>query len=420
MAQRCGLPASLKGASWSPWNGISVYGIKIEQPEALQKQFAKPLLQIESIRIVPTWREMAKRRLVMQSIEIKKPEFSVPIEILSHFSSKAAPTQQQPIVKNEPAGSPTPKKTSPSSAPKNEEKVKLSKQPENQPKAPPSPPIEADLRTTWVHISDARFELISSFSETPLYEIFSADGWIPIGGNGSKSTLALRGIRSIGSSAEEKLTLPVLFQKRTLNFGPVKTSIANTTCELGASIGFVRHFPFQASFRTPDQEVEPFDISAERSMQIESFGGSGNLRGLLSIPQTWRGQAYFKATKINVHAPSNDLSFDHGNALFSFSTRAISCLDARMIGDDLSLLGNATILGDGRMAAAGRLVSSPENLIMASKDFGKNDSIPTLTPLSTPQRAALDMQLLGRLGKSLFLKTDPEAEPMLLKLFNQD
>ena len=74
----------------------------------------------------------------------------------------------------------------------------------------------------------------------------------------------------------------------------------------------------------------------------------------------------------------------------------LSCLDARLIGDDLSLLGNATLLADGRIAAALRMVTAPEIASTLTQHAFPNISPPpVLTPLSTPQRVAFDLDLSG-------------------------
>ena len=78
-----------------------------------------------------------------------------------------------------------------------------------------------------------------------------------------------------------------------------------------------------------------------------------------------------------------------------------------MIGDDLSVLGNVSLLADGRGAGIARLVAAPESVAaIVSRVFPNIAGAPSLTPLATPQRAAFDLEAFGtvrqpflRLGK---------------------
>jgi len=72
----------------------------------------------------------------------------------------------------------------------------------------------------------------------------------------------------------------------------------------------------------------------------------------------------------------------------------------RIIGDNLAFLGNATLLADGRLAAAIRMVAPPETATTISQyAFPNSQPPPPLTPLATPQRAALDLEAFGIIGR---------------------
>jgi hypothetical protein len=109
----------------------------------------------------------------------------------------------------------------------------------------------------------------------------------------------------------------------------------------------------------------------------------------------------------------NKASFNQGQALIVFQQGILRCIDARLVGDDLSLLGNGMALGDGRFAGHLRIVAAPESLAAIAKRI-QNDSPLQLTPLSTPQRAALDMRAFGFPGR-VFYQANPAAKPVRLK-----
>ena len=84
------------------------------------------------------------------------------------------------------------------------------------------------------------------------------------------------------------------------------------------------------------------------------------------------------------------------------------------LGEQASIIANAAVLSDGRMAGIARIVAAPESLIAVSRFFRPDAAEPHLTPLSTPQRAALDLQIYGRPGNLLF-RPDPVAAPLRLR-----
>jgi hypothetical protein len=79
----------------------------------------------------------------------------------------------------------------------------------------------------------------------------------------------------------------------------------------------------------------------------------------------------------------------------------------RLIGDDLSILANAAVIAGGRAAAAIRFVAHPGTLVHLAQRL-QPDLNPPLTPLSTPQRAALDLRAFGSLD-NLTLEVGPNG-----------
>jgi hypothetical protein len=89
-------------------------------------------------------------------------------------------------------------------------------------------------------------------------------------------------------------------------------------------------------------------------------------------------------------------------------------VDARLIGDELSLLGNATLLADGRAAGAARLVAAPESVTGIVSRIFPHLAAPSLTPLATPQRAAFDLEAFGNISQ-LFLRLGRDGPVVNLK-----
>ena len=136
----------------------------------------------------------------------------------------------------------------------------------------------------------------------------------------------------------------------------------------------------------------------------ESITAATRLCGLLLAPATWQGDLVIESASPSIHLASHDAKFDRGNAVTILRGGILSCVDARLIGDELSLLGNATLLANGRVAGAARIVSAPGTLTsIASQAFPLVKETPILTPLSTPQRSAFDLEASGTIHE-IFLQ----------------
>ena len=121
-------------------------------------------------------------------------------------------------------------------------------------------------------------------------------------------------------------------------------------------------------------------------------------------PSSWQGDLLAEAVSPTLGIASHEAKFDKGSAITVLRGGVISCVDARLIGDGLSLLGNATLLADGRAAGVARVVSEPDTVsAIARRVFPMLQDPLSLTPLSTPQRAAFDVVAFGNIHH-LFLR----------------
>jgi len=89
-------------------------------------------------------------------------------------------------------------------------------------------------------------------------------------------------------------------------------------------------------------------------------------------------------------------------------------VDARLTGEETTVMGNGAMLTDGRTAAIARIVAAPDTLLAISRFTQPSSSEPELTPLSTPQRAALDLRFFGQPGNFLY-QPNPAAPPLPLE-----
>ena len=189
----------------------------------------------------------------------------------------------------------------------------------------------------------------------------------------------------------------------TLN--PVSDYISDVTQKVRVQAGIVAIWVESTPFSPPSGPATGFSNGPHPKSKFLAFIAAGTIaasarfRGLLLAPGSWQGEFVAEATSLSARIAGHDAKFDRGNALAVLHGGTLSCLDARLIGDDLSLLGNATVLADGQIAAVLRLVAPPETLsAITSRAFSNCPQPPVLTLLATPQRAALDLELSGQIS----------------------
>ena len=407
------LETSIQGSSWSPWNGLTIYGLSIKQPAPLSKAISRPMLSVESIRVYPDWRALLKKQLVIRGIELQKPDLTIPIELLSQIpSAPVDPTlaaKQPKLAEGQPPTGDTPATPRVTPAP-HPAGPALAAKPET---TPPSAPLVVTDPTAWITFSDARLSIVSAMSKEPLYRISSIHGALPISGKSAGSKLVLNGVSVLGNAIPGEVNIPVKWQAPVLSLGVIHAGALGIDCKLEAKIGLTPGIPFLIGGAIPKQEGREIVLSESLHAKLGSIAGEGRFQGYALAPGSWQGQCVMQSLLIDAVFAGNKASFNQGQALIVFQQGILRCIDARLVGDDLSLLGNGMALSDGRFASHLRIVAAPESLAAISRRI-QNDSPLQLTPLSTPQRAALDMRAFGFPGQ-VFYQANPAAQPVLLK-----
>ncbi|MBC7979317.1 MAG: hypothetical protein H7Y36_02000 [Armatimonadetes bacterium] len=423
--QRISLETSVRGATWSPWNGVTLYGLQVRQAEPLREAIKSPLLSVKEIRVMPTWRALIRRQLLIKNINIQQPSLTIPIELLSQIPTKQpdpslAVKPPELAVKPPDLAMVSPKSEKLAPPPSGGHTAPLPKPQQASPSQPEAPVArieslpENPQPTIWIDISDARLKIVSTLTRSPLYQISKLDGKLPIGGKNAESSLTLRNIKSFGSLLAGKMKIPIEWKTPVLKFGALDGGFFGLDCVMEAQFALTPNIPFQISSAIPTQKDKEISFGELLHAKLGSVAAGGLLKGLLLIPGSWQGRFAAQSSDIASRYTDQEGRFEQGRALVIFQNGALSCVDARLTGESLSILGNATLISDGRAAANARIVGPPETLAAISKHTRPDDSAPKLTFLSTPQRAALDLKIFGRLGE-FYYQPDPGYAPILLK-----
>jgi len=221
--------------------------------------------------------------------------------------------------------------------------------------------------TVWITISDARLQILSVAATRPLFEIRNIAGKIPMGGKSEGSKLRLGSVKSLGNTLSKAATIPLHWKENILRTDIIATDFSEITCDIQASMRLTRGLPFQIYALTKEQSEKKIEISESVDVTLGTVAGQGRFQGYLIAPGTWQGQCFAEALDIVGSFQGQENHFERGQMVVIFKDAILRCLDARLIGETMSILGNATMLKDGRAAAIARIVSEPDTLMEFSK-----------------------------------------------------
>jgi hypothetical protein len=269
--------------------------------------------------------------------------------------------------------------------------------------------------TAWLHLKNASFTLFSADSGKAWVQVSGLNGSIPVAGKSARSTLRVRFIRSNGTEFLTDLNAALDWQSPLLSLKPLETEIHGIKLVIAGKLGLLNRLPAQIEVQLPRQALAPVPLPAQGHAESEAIAANGRIRGLLLAPGSWQGELVTEAQNPSVTLAGHEAKFDRGSAVTVLQGGMLSCIDARLIGDDLSLLGNATLLADGRAAAVLRMVAASESATaIARRLFPTIPQAPSLTPLSTPQRVAFDLEAFGNI-RQLFLRLGNQGPIVELK-----
>jgi hypothetical protein len=392
------LEASIGGASWSPWNGATLRDLRIEQPTVLRAAVGSPLLEVAILRARPAWLASLRGRLTLAELDLQKPRIVLPVQLLTHFARDQTPAAEEPAPDSEPEPETQP-------APEPQEPPLAALPPPAPPDAAPGAivtpaPLPADPRpTTWLRIRDGSFKLVTATMAGALIEVPGINGDLPIAGGPAGADIAIGRLEILGQALLPPLQAPLIWQEPVLKIGPVSTGQDGMNLNFAARIARAGGLPLQVELQIPEQAFPGLDVAGGRA-EAGQIAADFRFRGLLLAPTTWESDFITRASDINLALQGQPTHFGIGGCLAVLRRGVISCVDARLIGDDLSFLANGTILHDGRAAAVLRIVSAPETATNLSRRLLPGiDDAPAFTELSTPQRVALDLEAFGRLGE---------------------
>ena len=397
ISARTGVEAAVGRISCTPWGGIAVADLVLQQPDELRTTVAGPLLEVRRIVAVPAWRRVFEGKLEFAEVRVEQPRAVVAVEMLARLASRAVP---QPPAASPPVAAAVP------SSPASGSTVPASPPPVAAVPAPavPSPPVavpaEDDLpETAWLVIQDAALQVRSAAMKGSLFEVAGIEARIPVAGKAATSSVALERIDGFGRTLASGLALPLAWKAPELRLGPCDLGVAGLKVKLFAVAGRLPGTPFAVEVAVPPQPFDGSKVFPQFRPVAEQVEARAQWIGLLRVPSSWQGLAQAAARRPVLAAGGEERRFDEARMAAMLQGGVLHCPDFRLIGDRLSLLGNGRF-GGGQGGAVLRMVVPPDDAAAISRRFSAPATAagPVFQPLETPVRVYLDLRWISYAG----------------------
>ncbi|MFK7910741.1 MAG: hypothetical protein AB8F34_09060 [Akkermansiaceae bacterium] len=409
LKKRTGQDWEINCMSWSPWNGVTLYDVRMLQPEELREQLNNPVMVVEKLTVRPYWTQLAKGRLHPKRVEIDSPELTVSIEMIAAIASRTVAPKQQAR-----AQTPTPKPPE-KTEPKPADDKRVPEKPEKK-TAPPVRPQDTPPKKrilpglpVQIEIANARCKLVSVSKNLEILTVDGLDYSHSLLGEDAWGGIQIRRLQFLGmyefSDLSHKIEWkrPYLeIQNDALEFGGVETRVI---AQLGLAKSRIGRLPFLIDFTIDRQKIESASWLEKIAMVVsaDSLLTRFRINGLLHKPDTWRADGLLTADKISIKEShgNHDVAFDKVNVPVILRQGVLRWADVRFISEDISIMGNGAVsLRDGHLSVT-RIVASPMAAAMLTRGIRGSHLIDARSrwwyDLDTPDRKMRDLVVSGPL-----------------------
>lgn len=415
-----GLAWEISGATWSPWNGITVKELsaRVKEPSGEPSLELLPLLTLRETELKPYWGQLLRGKKLFREILVEEPVLNIPLEGLL----VVAPSQPAPLPEPTPKVQPKPK---PSDRPEGPETAPPKKPTAAKPKAPskakpkPKPkaePVAPDEKRFWLRIRNARVRLYSLKHDAAL-ELHSLDANLPLAGPQTQGKLSWEKVTLMGQPLIAGKTLAIDWkhphwtlpnEELTLRL-PAISSLQAEPPAFKVMVGGLfqlrgkgHNFRFNAAL--PNQPFPDYLIhhSSRFHLSAQSVASRFAGRGRLLEPNTWQFNSSLALDELAVFSELRErhLSFDTARAELQLRRSTLVLPSFALRSERASVMGNGQLHLGGYLLAVARLVADPEfnerltNLAIGSNITGGWTSS-WLRPLETPDRYYRDLHFEG-------------------------
>lgn len=363
---RTGMDWEVHGMSWSPWGGVNIKEAVMLQPEELREDIDQPLLEVQRITVQPYWRQLLRGEMKLREVSVDSPQITVAVEMLAALTSnvsrpRVAQASQKSVVEQPKVQPTTPKHPRPQSA--NNKKPKPKKKPVVSPQdtQPERPAAGLPLR---VLVKNASVNVLSVVKDLELLGSSGVDLNLPLAGEDTEGMIHISELNIPGVETIRDVEQVVVWKRPYLEMEEQIFELGGVKLRGITQLGVLRGFPFLIDLVIDPQELESLSLLDRVALDVKSdqLAGRARASGSLVNPLSWKSSMLVQSSGFSVlekHG-GRQLHFDELFIPAVFQVGTLNWSSARVIGEDISFLGNGRLSIQDGITSVTRLVAEPE------------------------------------------------------------
>lgn len=408
---RTGMDWQVQGMSWSPWNGFTVRGAKMLQPKSMRAHLVQPLLEVERIQVRPYWGQLFRGHPRIREFIVHAPKITVSAEMLAALASDAAQKQSPPQSNNpqEAVVPNTPVKPQPPTSPQGKPK---------QPKPDPKPPVKKSTKPVTLPdgkerppaglalhlvVKNASIRVVSISKGVDLLDVKNINLNLPVLGEDAEGTIQLGEVKVPAVERMHDIEQTIVWKRPYLEVEEQTVEIDGVKIRYIAQLAIARGAPFLVDMVVDSQRLDHVTLLDRFAVDLQAGKIAGKIKasGALTKPMTWKSSAIVMADQLSMTEKHGDhkIHFDELSIPAVFQRGSLRWSSARVIGEDVSVLGNGSVSVRDGVNSVTRFVVSPEIALGLRRAMNGAHLIKSgdrwWQDLDTPDRKYRDVCLTG-------------------------
>lgn len=406
LSQRTGLEWAIDGQSWNGLNRLQIDRVSISQPQGIEE--SRPMLTVRELRVTTA---LYKFRPVLKRLEITQPVGVVSLEMLGALAgglNESASADTRPQVVPPDANAPAPDVPDAPTVPATDVPDEPTAPPAEQPEIPPRDlPPEVDLV-----VRGGSLTVVRDGVENAIAVIDGVEMTMPLIGADRRGYLAWEKGAFFPESERKWSPTQRKMAIQLINNEVVVDEVFNSPVGANVQVGIrarpSRSLPLRAEITLPEQAVEEMEIFGGRlTASAERVSARWRIGGALGVPQTMRMELALAADNLHVedHGRDQTVHFYQSRIEADVTRSGARLRRLRMIGSELSLLGNATVNGAGDVAGLLRIYADGSAAGYLQEHLSGMPAFrspkPWMARSETPERRRRDIRIKGDVKRML-------------------
>ncbi|HBI33287.1 MAG TPA: hypothetical protein DDY45_14685, partial [Verrucomicrobiales bacterium] len=325
--------------------GVTVSKLQVFVPADLGQK--NPLFSVGEIRIDVSWLSLLKGKRRWDRLEVNQLDVNVAIETVREIiamptenSSKSVVLQGQPDqderYHSNPEGQSADEKTEQSPLVPSDVPSKVDR--------PNVIPMPIENFEGEIIVSNAKVRIFSERVSGLSLTLDQIEGEIPLWGSTRKGEISCGEISLSEEISEVGLTIPVMWEDRSLAVMEHSLKVFGLNLELSAAVKLAAGVPVGLHVSLPDQPVDLSSVFREQKspFSVSNLTSKNRLQGYLLAPSTFKGSSITNFENVMINDPRDEggMRFNRGVASFVATAAGVVAKDVRAIGEEDAILIN--------------------------------------------------------------------------------